>query len=407
LGATADNRLYQYILKVAARCNLNCTYCYVFNKGDSTWKQRPPIMSDTAFTATLERIRRHCLFAGQKSVKVLFHGGEPTLVGTQRFDSWCEEARKTLEDVAEVRFSLQTNGTLLNDEWAKVLLKHNVFIGISMDGPKRIHDRFRVDHKGQGSYERVERGLSVLREAKIPFGILTVIPFGAADPVSIHRHFVSLGTKSVGYLLPDFTHDTIAPIRQRYGLTPCADFLIPIFDEWWFNGTPDFDIREFREIARLIMGGRHTIDFLGNDPAHYVVVETDGEIEGLDCLRVCEEGMTKTGLNVMDADFRDIERASAFHARAMFEGKELPQACRSCPERDICGGGYLPHRYSRDRGFDNPSVWCADLLRLFAHIRHRLGVSVEQTQLCREALIERDIDRFRTLSEATDVSSHS
>src|SRR5215213_3439664 len=198
MPAAVKYPLWEIICKVASKCNLNCSYCYVFNKGDFTWKQRPPIMAEDTFDATLERIRRHCLFSGQKRVLLVFHGGEPCLVGPRQFDSWCERARQRLEGVAKVTLHVQTNGILLNDAWADVLLKHNVAVGVSIDGPQQLHDSFRVDHKGVGSYERVERGVNVLREAKIQFSILTVIHLGADDPVSIHRHLVSLGPENIG-----------------------------------------------------------------------------------------------------------------------------------------------------------------------------------------------------------------
>lgn len=377
--------LNMFVLKVAARCNLNCSYCYVYNKADATWKQRSAIMSESTFETALQRIRMHCQFSGQKDVTLLFHGGEPCLLGARRFNSWCNKAYRALDGVAAVRFMLQSNGTLLTEAWAEVLQKHRVRIGISMDGPQERHDTFRVDHKGRGSYEKVARGLGILREANIPFALLSVIPLGS-DPLFIHQHFLSLGCSSISYILPDFSHDTIAPVLQMYGPTPCADFLIPIFDEWWFNGTLDVRITNFWNMARLILGGESGIDSLGNRPLRFVFIETDGEIEGLDVLRVCKEGITATGLNVQNNDFSDIMRTSALHSHTIFKNLPLPDDCLACPERYTCGGGYLPHRYSSGRGFNNASIWCADLLKLFTHIRQRMEVSVEETQRRQQAL---------------------
>lgn len=381
-----EGTLNLFVLKVVSRCNLNCSYCYVYNKGDSTWQQRSAVMSEKTFDTSLQRIRRHCQFTGQKTVTLLFHGGEPCLLGAKRFDLWCEKAHRTLEDVAEVHFMMQSNGTLFNEAWAKVLQKHRVKVGISMDGPKEMHDAWRVDHKGKGSYDTVARGMSILRDAQIPFGILSVIPLGA-NPLEIHQHFLSLHAESISYILPDYTHDTIGPVRERYGATPCADFLIPVFDDWWFNSTIDVRIGNFWNIARLILGGDSQIDSLGNRPLRFVFVETNGEIEGLDVLRICEEGLSATGLNVKESDFLDLTQTSTLHSRAIFDGMPLPDACHLCPERDTCGGGYLPHRYSHERGFNNPSIWCADLLKLFAHVRQRMDVSVEETQTRRQALL--------------------
>ena len=357
----------------------------MYNKGDSTWKHRPPLMSDEIFETTLERARRHCCFTGQKHVNIAFHGGEPCLIGVRQFDAWCGRARQMLQDVATVDLIIQTNGTLVDEAWAEVFSKHNVRVGTSMDGPKELNDVFRVDHKGRGSFDQVERGLKILKDAHVPYGILCVIPLGA-DPLACHRHFLALGCTSITYILPHFTHDTITPIRQRYGATPCADFLIPIFDDWWFNGTLDVTIGDLRNVARIIMGGDSKIETFGNAPPLYVFVETDGEMEGLDTLSVCKEGITRINLNVQDADFREILQVDTMHRTAIFRGMPLSQACQACPERDTCAGGYLPHRYSSARGFDNPSVWCADLLKLFTHLRDRLGVTVEETYARRQAL---------------------
>jgi uncharacterized protein len=377
--------IIQLILKVASRCNLNCSYCYVYNQADSTWKQRPVIMSDGIFEAALERIHQHCRYSGQKSLRICFHGGEPCLIGVQRFDSWCTDARRVLSGSMAVQLVIQTNGTLLDDSWAEVFRKHDVMVGVSLDGPKEHNDIFRVNHAGLGSYNEVARGIKILQRAQVPYGILCVIPLGA-KPLSVHRHFLELGSTRVTYLLPHFTHDTIAHIRQRYGATPCADFLVPIFDDWWFNGTMDIQIRDLRNMARIILGGSSQIETFGNVPPRYVFVETDGAIEGLDCLRVCKDRITPIGLNVLNADFREILQTDNMHRTAIFEGMALPRACRGCPEEHTCGGGYLPHRYSSARGFDNPSVWCADLLKLFTHLRLRLDVPVEETLLRQQSL---------------------
>lgn len=376
-----------FVLKVASRCNLNCTYCYVYNKGDNTWKSRPALMTDETFTAALRRIRRHLERTGQDNVTITFHGGEPCLVGPVKFSAWCRQIYEALAGIARVRLSLQTNGTLLNEAWADLISQYGIDVGISIDGPPEIHDTFRVDHAGRGSYKEVERGLDALRAAQIPLKFLSVIKLGA-DGLAVHRHLVSLGATAIDYLLPDYSHDTVGPVRERYGPTPCADYLIPIFDDWWQHGTIDLKIKIFWNIAWVILGGESRIDMFGNRPLSFLFVETDGAIEALDVLRVCKEGIAQTGLNVLASDFLEVRQVSELHRATVFDGVPLPAACGDCPERDTCGGGYLPHRYSDARAFDNPTVWCADLLRLFAHLRQRLDVSVEETVLRRGYLTD-------------------
>ncbi len=377
MADAAAPALSPFILKVASRCNLNCSYCYVYNKGDTSWRARPALMSEETFDATIERIRRHCRRSGQRTVSILFHGGEPTLVRPARFAAMCATARERLEPAVQVSFSVQTNGTRLDRTWIELLREHDVQIGVSLDGPEDVNDSARVDHKGRGSYRAVARGIERLNAAGVPFTILSVVQPGA-DPLRTHHHFLELGCRSLSYLLPAETHETVRPIRARFGPTPCADFLIPIFDDWWDNSTIDVRIREFWEIGRVILGGRSQLDSIGNPGIRFVSVETDGSIHGLDKLRAVADGITDTELSVHDNDFAELAQLSSLHATVM-RGMPLPTGCRSCPEADTCGGGYLPTRYSRERQFDNPSAWCADLLALFSHIRTRMGISPEET----------------------------
>lgn len=362
----------EFIVKIASRCNLNCSYCYIYNKMDTAWKKRPATMSTELFDLTLGRIRRHLVNTDDHRVFVVFHGGEPTLVGPERFAHLCRQAYARLSDVATVTLGVQTNGTRFSEAWIEVFRRHDVQVTVSMDGPKAVHDAQRVDRRGRGSHDQIAEGLARLTAAGVGFGILCVVPLGA-DPVSVHRHFLDLGCREVGYLLPAETYETIDAVRDRYGPTPCADFLIPVFDDWWFNGTLDVRVREFWTMGRLVLGGRSDLDSLGNPPLEFLLVETDGAISGLDLLRVCEDGLVETGLHVATHDFAEVADLSPLHG-AIARGMPLPQGCRACPEASTCAGGYLPHRYSRTTGFDNRSVWCADLLKVFAHVRTRMDV---------------------------------
>ncbi|SDS40903.1 radical SAM protein [Actinoplanes derwentensis] len=374
-------------LKVAARCNLNCGYCYVYNKADQSWRDQPAVMSDAVVRATAERLRSHCERSEQPTLRLVFHGGEPMLVGVRRFDRWCRMLRDGLEDLVEVKFTVQTNGMLVDDDWTETFLRHRVVVGVSVDGPPEIHDAFRVDHSGRGSYAAVRSGIECLTAAGLPVSVLSVAQFGV-DPVRTYRHLAGLGACQIEFLLPDHTHDSIPAVRARFGPTPGADFLIPIFDDWWSSGTMDLRLGPFVAISRAILGGPCEVDFIGNNPLGYLFVEPDGSIEGLDVLRVCGPGLAATGRNVLTDDFSDVAAASPMHRTFVFEGPPLPSGCRACPEQKTCAGGYIPHRYAAGRGFDNPSAWCPDLLKTFTHIRNRLGVGHQETTLRRQALTE-------------------
>ena len=372
-----------FVIKATSRCNLNCHYCYVYNKGDDSWSHRPVIMSDDVLAAVADRICGHIRLSGQRSVTVTFHGGEPFLIGPKRFDSWCRQLKEAIAEECDLKLVVQTNGTLINDNWCEVLLAHDVAVGVSVDGPPEVHDESRVDRRGRGSYEAVRRGIDRLTTAGLGVQILAVIPLGF-DGLEVHEHLCGLQPSAVNYLLPDHTHETIGAVRARYGPTPCADFLIPIMNRWfyerWVEQKPTVMISLLWNIAVLVCGGQSELDLLGNLPLRFVFVETDGSIEGLDVLKSCGSAWPQTGLHVSRNDFREIADGPSIHRQVMFDGFPSPAACAGCPEHPTCAGGYLPHRYSESQQFDNPSVWCADILELFAHARRLLGVTPAETE---------------------------
>jgi uncharacterized protein len=341
-------------------------------------------MSEEVFAHLVDRLRRHCDASGQQRIKLTFHGGEPTLMGVQRFVRYCDLAVTTLQPAVQTEISIQTNGSRLDASWAQAFRRFDVSVGVSVDGTQTEHDRHRVDHRGRGSYLAVERGLATLRERDVRFGILSVIQLGG-DPLSRHEHLRSLAPDYINYLLPDCSYETIDKVRAEHGPTPCADYLIPIFDRWVSDDGLKPRVLDFWNIAQIICGGVSHIENFGNAASHYAFVETNGDIEGLDVLRVCEDGMSQTGLNVATSDFADLEQEDSIAARAITQGIALPDDCGLCVERTTCAGGYLPHRYSVARGFNNRSVWCADILKVFRHIRTFLDISPEATLARRRA----------------------
>jgi uncharacterized protein len=292
---------------------------------------------------------------------------------------------RSLGDIATVQLGLQTNGLIFDSDWIDICLEHKVDVGISLDGPKIVQDAARVDHGGRGSYDRIAETLRRLQGAALPYRFLAVISLGA-DPLFVHRHLVSLRPTAITYIFPDVTHDNIEKIREEYGPTPCADFLIPIFDEWSSGIMLEPTVRDLWNIARIIMGGTSQIETFGNRPPHYVFIESNGDLEGLDSLRSCAEGLSQIHLNVIHSDIAEIATTETMHRHAIFEGMPVPTACRGCPEEETCAGGYLPHRYSARGHFENASAWCQDILKLFAHIRARLGVSPTETRASRAYL---------------------
>lgn len=363
-------RIDALIMKVAERCNLNCSYCYMYQHADQSYAHRPAVMSDAVFDQTLLRVKEYCDRRAPHKMNLTMHGGEPTLIGTRRMSQLAERAHAVLQGRLS-GISMQTNATLIDDEWIDVVRRHDIRVGVSLDGPADVHDTVRVDHAGRGSHRAAVRGLRLLQEAGLDPGLLCVINPGARG-LEIYRYFRSLGVHRIDFLLPDVSHDHKQRFYGGYGATPIADYLIPIFDEWFQEDDPRFRVRLFWGLLKAMLGGAGETDSFGNPLQAYLIIESDGSIQALDALRVCEEGMADSGLNVFDDGFDDLHLGLPLVQRVVHEGIPLAAVCQACPEKAVCGGGYLPQRYARRNGFDNPSVWCQDILKLLAHIRGHL-----------------------------------
>ena len=174
------------LLKVASRCNLDCGYCYVYRMGDDAWRSQPKRMSDAVQRAAVRQLAS--LYSRQQHpFSVVLHGGEPLLIGASRLRDLCGQLRSALP--APCGIHVQTNGILLADEVIDIFVEYDVGVSISIDGPREVHDRFRRDHLGGGSHERVRRGISRLTaraDARPLFaGVLAVI-----DPASCPAPFI-------------------------------------------------------------------------------------------------------------------------------------------------------------------------------------------------------------------------
>jgi uncharacterized protein len=355
----------QIVLKVASFCNLNCSYCYIYNAEDTAHALQPKVISDSVYDALLLRMRDYSERRPGHAFSLTFHGGEPTLVGKRRFAELVTRARRQLKGRLGT-LSIQTNATRLDDEWCALFRDLDVSVSVSLDGPAATHDATRVNHAGRGSHAAVVRGIDRLREAGVPHNVLCVIN-PRHSGAEVYRYFRSLGIRQMDFLLPDVSHDNKERLYGGLGPHPVGDYMVSVLEAWIAEDNPRVRVRTLEDLIRVLMGGHGSTDGFGNAGSAYVIVETDGSIEPNDALRVCADRITRGHFNVASDGFDGLPSSS--FVRQVVDGFSLPAACRKCPQRKVCGGGYLPHRYSRARGFDNPSVWCADIKFLLGRLR--------------------------------------
>ncbi|MFJ8599412.1 FxsB family radical SAM/SPASM domain protein [Streptomyces shenzhenensis] len=270
----------------------------------------------------------------------------------------------------QVRYELQTNGTLLSDAWLDLFEQYEVAVGVSLDGPPRANDRHRLSHAGRSSAASAVRGIELLRSRPQLFaGLLAVVDL-ANDPAEVHDYLAAFAPPVIDFGLPHATHDDPPhrgdPSVPEYGL-----WMSKVYDTWLAQPEHRHSVRMLEDIVALSSGVRGSVETLGLAPPTSVVIESDGSIEGVDTLRSVQEGASWLGLDVFQHSFDEAmlhpklrNRQHGLHALA---GK-----CRNCPFVNVCGGGYLPHRFSAADGYRNPSVYCADLEYLIRHVQGSL-----------------------------------
>lgn len=358
------------VVKIASRCNLNCTYCYMYNGGDDTYKLQPKFMSIETIDSLIDNVKSHILRHEIKKFTFVFHGGEPLLAGKVLFSEFVERANLLLGLVAEIKYSVQTNGVLLDQQWCTLLGKLNIHIGISLDGLPEQNDKFRIDHSGKGSYHRIVRGFKYAQESlatTLPPGLLCVVDI-SSDPALTYHHFKSINADSVNFLLPDANYDKSPVFANNDSITPYGDWLISVFEEW-NKDINRISISFFRNIMQAILGKSIGSDMMGSGNNEVLVIETNGDIESVDVLKICGQAFTKNSANV---NTTSIDEALTTPLASLYNLSHinLPVKCINCPVNSICGGGYLPHRFSTKNGFNNPTVYCRDYLKLITHIQN-------------------------------------
>jgi uncharacterized protein len=365
-----------YILKVAGRCNLSCDYCYMYRHVDQSWRKQPTAMSPVVWQTTARRIREHVELHPQSAINVVFHGGEPLLLGKATMCRLLTDVQSELDmlEATEVDYSIMSNGTLLDAEWIDIFYHFDVRVGISLDGDPAAHDAHRIDFLGRGTYARVRHAIDLLlassRGQAIFGGTIGVINIDA-DPVQLLHHLLDLGVTALNFLPPDCNHDRLPIGKQHLDDTSYGDWLIALFDEYRRLDDPRLSIRDFDRLMRALDAADEDPESLDGPQLAAVVVETNGDINAMDILKVST--MTDLSLNILEHSLE--ETAPQPLIRLQLAGNEsLCRTCRECPVVAICRGGEMPHRFSQQRGFDNPSVYCADQRKLIEHIRQQRSV---------------------------------
>jgi uncharacterized protein len=366
----------QFIVKLHSRCNLACTYCYIYEMGDSTWRSAPRVADPVTLATVARRIADHVERHRLPSVDVVFHGGEPLLVGSDAIAAAANAMRSAMPTTCSLRMSVQTNALLLNEQVLDVLHRHQVRVGVSLDGSAEVHDRHRVYADGRGSHAGVVRALRLLRtpvHVSLYAGLLCTIDV-SSDPVSTYRSLLDLEPPMLDFLLPHGNWTSPPPRRDPRSADPVyGRWLATAFDAW--TARPDTRIRLFEQVLDGLLGGQSSSESVGISPVGVLVFDTAGRMEQVDSLRSVGNDAAAVGMDVRTHSLDEALGHPGVVARQIGTAA-LPDSCLDCPIHRVCGAGFYPHRYRAGTGYRNPSVYCPDLLHLIQHIQRRLSSQV-------------------------------
>jgi uncharacterized protein len=368
----------QFILKVHSRCDLACDHCYVFEHADQSWRTRPKIISPEVVEQAGVRIAEHARQHHLPEVQVVLHGGEPLLAGAQRLSAIAAALRAAIEPSCVLDLRIHTNGVQLDEEFCEVFLAQRIKVGVSLDGDQEANDLHRKFADGRSSFGLAVQAIGLLRQDRYRecyAGLLCTIDI-RSDPLAVYRTLSELEPPAVDFLLPHATWDTPPP-GLEVGQTPYADWLAAVFAAWKADGRR-VPVRIFDSIIATSWGGASRAESLGLEASELLVIETDGSLEQADSIKVAFDGAPATGLDLSAHPLNEAAAHPAIRARQLGLAG-VSQTCRQCPVVMSCGGGLYAHRYRSDTGFDNPSVYCADLEKIITHIRADLRPAVPAT----------------------------
>lgn len=365
------------VVKIAEVCNLKCPYCYFFFGGDQSFADDPPVI-DTENVASIGKfLAKGAVELGLERVDISLHGGEPLMVGKKRFEAICTALAEELSGVCAFGINLQTNGALVDDEWAAIFRKHRIGVGVSVDGPQAVHDANRIDQRGRGTYRKTVAGIRALQKVA-PIGALCVIPDGESGR-EIYRHFVDeLGLKAMDFLLPIQNWDNFDAERTER----VTRFYMEVLEEWLADNDPQVSVRTFSDPLAAMLSDRGAARRTSGlkDNCDSITVRSNGDICPDDTLTSINPAMRRTGHNVGSSSLRAF-MAEDFWEQLRVTALEPAGDCVGCQWWGICRGGHADHRYSAAAGFRRKTTYCDTYKALYARLYDYVCAAIPKEQV--------------------------
>jgi len=370
-------------------CNLACDYCFYLEKKALFDPREQYRMSDAVLGAFIANY-----IASQPTpvVEFVWQGGEPTLLGIDFFKR-AIALQRPWTGAKTIRNVLQTNGTLLTDAWCLFLKKHDFMVGLSLDGPQAIHDRYRRDRKGGGSFEKAMQGLGLLQKHQVAYNVLASVARDTAQyPLEVYRFLRDSGIEFIQFApiverLPEVPSGTNHGLRlagpaslerkeDRTQVTPWTveseaygDFLIAIYEEWVRHDVGKVFVMNFEWALNAWIGNPSPVCIHAEQCGRSLAVEHNGEVYACDH---CVYPEYRLG-NVLSESLPVLAERSRQSGFGVSKESALPRWCRECDVLAACRGGCPKHRF-KTTCYDEPGLQylCDGYKKFFLHIRKYL-----------------------------------
>jgi len=349
------------IVKPTHICNLACTYCY----NDDV---RDPIMKDNTLNRVIDQV---VLYASQlpqpiRKIEFIWHGGEPTVPGLRFYEKVVAQQKQCSN--IHIENSIQTNGVLINEKWLKFFKENNFGISISIDGPRHLHDRFRVDGRGRCSFDRVFAAIQRVKDFGLPVGVCIVISRANID--HIDEIFDFLIEHNLAFNIIPLNRSGSA--RENYedvGLDAdeYGDAWIRMYDRWFESGDKYVYCQDFVLKTRAILQGKPA-DCIGLAHCADLNVSIDPVGDVYACATLSGHEETRYG-NIVESPLVDLMHSSTALA---YRDREVDPHCSKCKWQHVCHGGCLARSYKFFGNHHRRDYYCPSLFKIYEHISRRV-----------------------------------
>ncbi|HUW92020.1 MAG TPA: anaerobic sulfatase-maturation protein [Bacteroidales bacterium] len=378
LKGQAPKAFATMVKPMGSACNLNCTYCYYLDKAPTIYHDHQPLMPPDVLE---EYIKQYIEANEVPEVTFVWHGGEPLMAGIEYYRKAMELQRKYAGGKAILN-SLQTNGIMMNADWCRFFHSNRFLIGLSIDGPRDIHDAYRVNKAGRPSFDKAMAAVSLMRQYGVEYNTLSVVTnMSEGRGTEVYRFLKSIGSRFMQFLpvvehvMPHSANGR--PVIARPGtegsvMAPWSvsalgygKFMTDIFDEWVISDVGEYFVQAFDMTLAQWAGVKPGLCIYSETCGDALVVEHNGDVFSCDHFVYPEFRLG----NIMSDNLADLYRSPEQFRFGVNKRNTLPRYCMRCKYYFACRGECPKHRFlTTETGEYGLNALCEGFKHYFSHV---------------------------------------